>query len=314
MNGSLVDYFPSGRGLRQGDPISPYPFLIVVEVFTQLLDSEIVERGFDYHPKCSELNLNHILFAVDLFVIMEPSNRSLQILKETLVEFSSLSGLTPNLSKSETYTAGLDDTRMQEVGGYLDMHIGSPPMKYLGVPLIISRLSSADCQPIMDKILGRIKSWAAKKLSYAGRLTLIRSILNGIFIYRESIFILPKQFVRKIECTLNAFLWFVVEIHHTKTKVSWQEVYQPKIACGLGLVDLKIWNKALILKHIWNIFSKKDDLRIKWIHSYLLKESSFWVIKAYPSDSWCWRKLLQLRDIAWKCIKFTIGNGNSIFV
>ena len=57
---------------------------------------------------------------------------------------------------------------------------GSLPVRYLGLPLISGRLRLKDCQPPIDKIQGRIKSWSSRKLSFAGRLQLLQSVLYSI--------------------------------------------------------------------------------------------------------------------------------------
>ena len=144
-----------------------------------------------------------------------------------------------------------------------------------------------DCQPILDKMLRRIKSWSARKLSYGGCLILIKSVLNSFVVYWGSILIIPKMLIKKVESDLNAFLWSGVEMKSTNTKVSWCEVCKPMKEGGLGLQNLKLWNKALSIRHIWDIYHKKDTLWIQWIHFYLLKNESFWAIQSKTNCSWC---------------------------
>ena len=84
LNGSLVGYFASERGLRQGDLLSPTLFLLVMEAFSQLLNINVVQMGYDYHPRCTKLQLTHITFADDLFFISIATMRSVQTIKTKL--------------------------------------------------------------------------------------------------------------------------------------------------------------------------------------------------------------------------------------
>lgn len=91
INGSLEGYFQGKRGLRQGDPISPYLFLIVMEAFTALLHYR-VNQSPSYHPKCMSINLTHLVFADDLlFILYGASTISFQLIKQLLDDFYSYS-------------------------------------------------------------------------------------------------------------------------------------------------------------------------------------------------------------------------------
>ena len=104
INGERKGYFASGRGLRQGDPISPYLFTLVMEVFTLLMAKNAQQNGnFKYHKGCKELKLTHLCFADDLLVMCHGDVESVKVVKESLVEFSKMSGLLPNLAKSTIF-------------------------------------------------------------------------------------------------------------------------------------------------------------------------------------------------------------------
>lgn len=69
LNGQLEGLLPGQRGLRQGDSLSPYLFLLVMDAFTGLLQYKVSHQAFTYHPKCQDLQLTHLIFADDLFVL-----------------------------------------------------------------------------------------------------------------------------------------------------------------------------------------------------------------------------------------------------
>lgn len=131
---------------------------------------------------------------------------SFQIINDMLQDFYAMSGLQPNLQKSSVFFAGVFESAKQEFFQILAIPEGVLPVRYLGVPLITTRLHATDCQVLLDKILRRIQSWANKLLSYGGRAQLIKSVLFTQ-IYWSSIFILPQRVLKEVERVLRSFFW-----------------------------------------------------------------------------------------------------------
>jgi DNA polymerase III psi subunit len=109
----------------------------------------------------------------------------------------------------------------------LQMNEGTLPVRYLGVPLITKRLSTADCEVLMGKITAQIDSWLSKHLSIVGRLQLISSVLFSLQVFWDSVFILPKKVIKMLEHKLNRFLWCGKD-DKAKAKVAWDKVCVPK--------------------------------------------------------------------------------------
>nr|XP_027081052.1 uncharacterized protein LOC113703776 [Coffea arabica] len=265
-------------------------------------------KGFDFHPYCSNLELSNIAFVDDLFLISAVIEHSFCLVRDTIAEFRSLSGLKPNLHESSVYVAGESDEVRQQLCNTLEMPKGELLVKYLGSSLISTKLSYKDYQPVSMKMQQRVQSWAAKKLTYGGRLQLILSILSGIYLRWTGVFILPKAVLKRIDNMLSSFLWSGEIKSRYVAKVKWEDVYKPKKNGGLGLQNIANWNKCLILKFIWNLCQKNDTLWVKWIHFVILKGHSLWEVKILVDCSWCWRKLLQRRHLAQPWIKIDIGN------
>lgn len=169
INGPSEGYFQGHRGLRQGDPLSPYLFLIVMEAFSALLHFRVEHSQFTYHPKCKELKLCHLAFADDLFIMCGATSQSFSLINSLLTDFYSFSGLRPNLSKSSIFFAGVDVNLKGALVNILPIPEAKLSIKYLGVPLIDSRLKAEDCRVLKDRILHRIQGWSSKSLSYGGR-------------------------------------------------------------------------------------------------------------------------------------------------
>lgn len=107
VNGELAGYFNSKRGLRQGCSLSPYFFVICMQVLTKLLDKAAVEKRIGYHPYCKELGLTHICFADDVLVFSDGKKRSIEGILAVFQEFATISGVSISLEKSTLYLAGV---------------------------------------------------------------------------------------------------------------------------------------------------------------------------------------------------------------
>ncbi|KAL2235484.1 UNVERIFIED_CONTAM: Retrovirus-related Pol polyprotein from type-1 retrotransposable element R2 [Sesamum indicum] len=208
LNGKPHGFIRGARGLRQGDPLSPYLFVLVMEVlhlgFPQLID---LEEIFSYHWKCEAAMIFHLGFANDVILFFRANMDSLRIFKAGLDRFAEWSGLKLNVQKSHLIISRSAQALREEMLALLGFQEGVLPMRYLGLPLISSRLTIAECRPLLLKIDKRIAGWEGTTLSYAGRVQIIKSVLIALSLYWASAFILPKKVINESEKRLRAFLW-----------------------------------------------------------------------------------------------------------
>ncbi|KAL0444871.1 UNVERIFIED_CONTAM: LINE-1 retrotransposable element O protein [Sesamum latifolium] len=213
LNGTPHGFFRGARGLRQGDPMSPYLFVLVMEVLTLILQQLIdQDGGFSYHWRCEAMQLFQLGFADDLLLLSKADTASVHVFKRALTTFADLSWLHANLHKSHLILSRSAALFRDTLLAILDFQEGHLPLRYLGLPLLASRLSIADCQPILQKIDGRIRGWDGIMLSFAGRVQLIKSVLSALQVYWAMVFILSKHVIKEIEKRLR---YFVVEGEHS---------------------------------------------------------------------------------------------------
>ncbi|XP_022014769.1 uncharacterized protein LOC110914278 [Helianthus annuus] len=313
VNGSVHGFFKGSRGLRQGDPISPYLFTLVMEVLTAILLHAVrIDSSFKFHNKCEKQQIINLCFADDLFIFARGEVNSARCVMTSLSMFTRMSGLVPNNQKSTIFFCNVNSHVKDAILNIMPFVEGKLPVRYLGVPLISSRLGYNDCRVLIERLEKRITNWRNKLLSFAGRLQLIISVLSSMHIYWASVFILPARIIQELEASMRNFLWSQESsFNKGKSKVSWKMVCTPKYEGGLGIRRNGDMNKALMASHIWSIVSKRASLWVEWVHSYHLKGRSFWVCKTPANCCWSWRKLIQLRPLIRKHIWSVVGNGTS---
>ncbi|GJS40033.1 RNA-directed DNA polymerase, eukaryota, reverse transcriptase zinc-binding domain protein [Tanacetum coccineum] len=149
INGEAHVYFQGGRGLRQGDPISPYLYTLVIEVFSLLLAKKIQNANkFKVHYGCKTLQLSNMCFVEDLLVWCNEDVESVGVIKKSMDQVSSISSLFPNMGKR--------------------------------VPLVAKKLGIHDCKSLVDKVGDKINCCKNKVPTYAGRIQLIASVLSSM--------------------------------------------------------------------------------------------------------------------------------------
>ncbi|XP_062075605.1 uncharacterized protein LOC133779691 [Humulus lupulus] len=262
MNGQLQGSFKGGKGLCQGDPISPILFVLVMEYLTRAFHGAAKDKKFRFHPLCKSLNITNLCFVDDLLLVCKAHASSIQIIQQTFGSFSAASGLYINNSKSCIFFWGISSTEKAYLLSLSKMTEGSFPLVYLGMPLRPTKWKSMDCDLIISKIRQRLHGWASRNLSYAGRVQLIQSVLMGIRNYWMSIFLLPQKVIKEIDC--------------------------------LCFKEGSLWNKINLARFIWAVSSKQDILWVKWVNCIYLKGVQIWDYVLHKDASWYWKKLIKM--------------------
>ncbi|XP_074313926.1 uncharacterized protein LOC141649128 [Silene latifolia] len=297
LNGDSFGFFEGKRGLRQGDPLSPLLFTVCMEYLTRLLAFTTETMSFHYHPLCKPLRLTHLMFADDLLLFCKGDVQSIMVLLRTYSTFSIASGLKMSKGKSNVYFNGVREDIKHDILQVSGCVEGNLPFRYLGVPIKTTRLTAPDCAPIIEKLMTKIRGLGTRKLTYAGRLVLIKAVLKTYHNYWAQMFILPSGVIARIEAICRNFLWDGSTEYMRTPLVGWSKICKPKYEGGLGLKDDLVWNRAALGKLLWWLYAKPDHLWVKWVSHTYLKAQDWKVYVPTQDTSWYWRKICKVKDL-----------------
>ncbi|XP_039049729.1 uncharacterized protein LOC120190725 [Hibiscus syriacus] len=295
FNGTLIGYFKGVRGLRQRDPLSPYLFVLAMNILSIMLNL-VAERGMlGFHLKCRKIGLTHLSFADDLLIFCKGNVDYVVGVLTTLDQFYDVFGLKLNPAKCEIFAAGIHPRIMENLKIITGFKIGNLPVHYLGIPLVTRKLTEKDCQALIDNIKLKLHHWSNRNLSYAGRLELIRSVLFNVSSYWCRQLVLPASILKKVDQICSRYFWKGADKSAAGARVSWDKICISKSEGGLGLKNIKTWNKACLIILIRKILAGDGSLWVAWLKAYVFKEQDFWHYQAATNLSWTINRILKSR-------------------
>ncbi|KAK4283181.1 hypothetical protein QN277_000163 [Acacia crassicarpa] len=264
-NGDKATTFNPSRGVRQGDPLSPYLFVICMEKLAHLIQSEIQAKQWKpIRLSRTGPQISHLFFADDIILFAEASIEQVQVINKCLKTFCDSSGLKVNQQKTRVcFSNNVSHTRRSEMCEYLGFSITSDLGKYLGVPLHHKRVTKESFHYVVDKVKTRLSNWKTRLLSSAGRATLISSVTTAIPGYVMQTTLLPISTCESLDRSNRQFLWGNTEEQKRIPLVAWDVTCKPKTSGGLGLRNSSYYNQAFLMKIGWQLATRREDLWVK---------------------------------------------------
>ncbi|GKA13191.1 RNA-directed DNA polymerase, eukaryota [Tanacetum coccineum] len=312
VNGSPTSEFHFHRGLKQGDPLAPYLFILIMESL-HLSFSRVIDAGiFNGIRIDSSLMLSHLFYADDAVFIGEWSQGNLKGIIHILRCFSLLSGLSINLRKSHLLGVGIPSSCVHEAATSIGCSVMQAPFKYLGV-MVGGNMSLVKAwDDTINKLKVRLSRWELKTLSIGGRLTLLKSVLGSTPIYNMSLYKVPKAVLNSMEAIRRDFFNGIPDGERKIAWVKWTKVLASKNQGGLGVSSFYALNRALLVKWVWRFLSGDNSLWARVI--YAMHGSNRQVLSASHSSSWSSiiKEINTLKaqgvDLISHC-KIRVGNG-----
>ncbi|XP_021751379.1 uncharacterized protein LOC110717051 [Chenopodium quinoa] len=187
-NGGVCGSVTPSRGLRQGDPLSPYIYILVANAFSGLLRKAMVDdslHGARASRKVPEIS--HLLFANDNLLFARANRRECSKIVETLNIYEAASGQKINYDKSEvSFRKGVCTSLQEELLEILAMRRVDSYEKYLVIPTIVRRSKRMVFMALKDRIWKKLNGWKEKLLFRAGKEILLKAMIQAIPNYLES--------------------------------------------------------------------------------------------------------------------------------
>uniref|UniRef100_A0A803NLX6 Reverse transcriptase domain-containing protein n=1 Tax=Cannabis sativa TaxID=3483 RepID=A0A803NLX6_CANSA len=284
----------ASRGIRHGDPLSHYLFILCAEGFSSLLRS-YEQSGLLTGCRIARHapNISHMLFADDSYIYCKATEEEAYNIKELLHTFELASGQKINFLKSSVFYSCNTAVRFRDtICDLLGIFKADENGSYLGLPYSIGRM-----------------------LSRAGKEVLLKSVAQALPSYAMNVFLLPVDTCKELE-RLMAKFWWSTGSSQTKGKswMSWSRMCRHKHAGGLGFRDLRDFNLALLGKQGWRLLTHNSSLVGRVFKAKYYPATTFLKAELGDNPSFVWRSIVEAKDLLASSVGRSIGTGEFVSI
>ncbi|GKV35115.1 hypothetical protein SLEP1_g43429 [Rubroshorea leprosula] len=242
INGSPTRQFKTSRGLKQGDPLSPFLFLIVAEGLNGIISSTVNNNLFEEMEVGTvdndDSHFSHIQFADDTILFGKALEDNIWVAKCILQIFEVASGLKINYSKSRIYGIHTEKDWLKKMACLLNCNVGEMLFKYLRVLVGGNHRRLSLWQPLVEGFRKKLLKWNRCWLSFGGKLTLLSYVLSSLLVFLMSVYLAPKGIIKILDKIRREFLWGGQGESRKINWVKWQQVCRNRDEGGLGVKDV----------------------------------------------------------------------------
>lgn len=185
--------------------------------------------------------------------------------------------------------------------------------KYLGIPLHHNRVNSRTFQFLEEKLRNCLSKWRANFLSFVGRITLTKSVLNTIHVHYMQTNYLPNSVCEKIDKISRDFIWGFNNEGKGTHLISWDKLSRPKVEGEVGIRKAKLMNRALLMKIGWGLIARKDSRWVRMLRSkYGCGEDIVPKVQRRNQNSNLWLGVCKIWNKVLEVSNWSLGNGKKI--
>lgn len=315
VNGELTEVFVPKRGLRQGDPLSPYLFLLCAEGFSSLLAKAEAEGRICGVRVCRGAPpVSHLLFADDSLILCRATEEEAANLKDLLRVYEECSGQVINADKSAVLfspnTGEFQRRRVQEI---LNIRAETKKnKKYLGLPVSVGKSKTNVFAYLKERIWQRIQGWKEKLLSKASKEIMIKAVVQAIPAFAMGCFDITKEMCNPISSLVAKYRWNNRDKENSMHWVSWEKLMASKEDGGLGFRDLHSFNMAILAKQGWRLIQDPESLCAKILKAKYFPNAHILEAVAKNGCSYTWRSIVQGIEVLKEGVIWRVGNGQNV--
>lgn len=320
VNGIPTNFFKAERGLRQGCPLSPLLFILVMDTLSNQIRKAVSDQRCRPVRICKDIFLSHNLFVDDVLIFAMLCRASWDCLHEILIKFQSASGLVINKVKSMLYHNDSENDTVLWIADLFGIQQSSirGGFKYLGFSLKAKGYDTRDWFWLIDRFFKKISVWEARFLSLAARFTLVQSVLSQLSVYWSHLFHLSASIIKKMCSIVGNFLWGGKSFQSKINLVKMEIISRPKNIGGWGLLNMKIFGKALLCKSLYRGIFGSGPWR-KIIQNRYLKGCSleFWYRRSsfgIKSGSAIWNSFRKILPFFIQNLRWRLYSGSCIYI
>ncbi|XP_062007966.1 uncharacterized protein LOC133724996 [Rosa rugosa] len=312
-NGTAVGRITPTRGLLQGDPLSPYLFLLCSEGLTGLFQKADREGLIHGAKVCEGVPaISHLLFTDDSLLFGKADIQEATQLKQSLLLYESAAGQKINFQKSAiSFGPGLPQAQKLPIIQMLGVPVVPFHERYLGLPIVAGRNRKEMFKKIHERLDYHLKGWQSKLLSKAGKTVLIKVVAQAIPSYTMSVFRLSKGVCRTYQSKIGKYWWGNGGKKRGIHWCTWQVLYKNKLAGGLGFRDIECFTQALLAKTVWRIVFQTNSLVNCILQQKYAVNGNWAAVQVGSKDSFIWKSLMWGKELLCAGIRRRIGNGDT---
>ena len=308
LNGVPGKQFVCKRGVRQGDPLSPLLYVLGSELLQVVVNKLMQDGEISLPIQTNDPDFPILQYADDTLLVLPADLGQVLAVKSLLQKFSVSTGLKINYHKSTMVPINVDSAQMEILANGFGCKVESPPFTYLGLPMGTTRPKIIDLMPIVTKLERRLCTTSCF-LSQGARLQLISSALSSMPVYFMCSLQLPAGIIAQLDRILRQCLWRGNSDTPKQALAAWDMLCKPKMSGGVGIVNFKRQNEALLLKHLDKFYNNSE---VPWVQLIWFSHYQNMVPHAEKlCGSFWWRDIMKLVNDYRAVSVVQPGRGNS---